>query len=518
MFPTMLHPIRPFATAAGVTLLCALAAAQAEDARLSPIGAGPDQQFGAALDIQGDTAVISAPGYLGAPIPGAVHVYHRGPGGWLEQQRLTASDGTPGDAFGSTVALSGNTLLVGSFVGQAYVFVFNGAFWVEQQILSRPGLGAHEFFGLWVWLDGDTAVVGAQREGTAGVDSGAAYVFVRHFGVWSLQQRLAPSDAAPDDFAGFAAIAGNTLLLGAFGKDGNRGAVYVFTRSGSTWTEGQKLVASDARSGDLFGGRLALENDTAVITAIGPDVSAGAAYVFTRTAGVWSEAQRLSACDASHFDRLGLSVALSGDALLIGAPFDQDHGPESGSVYLFRRLGTGWVQAQKLVASDAAAGQYVGLATALDNGSILVGAPRHAGAGDLSGLALVYHVGPSMVSYYNGAGFNSDSLTVGESVLGQSWSATIDVVEPHAPGTAFLFVSSACGSGLPVLGGNGEVLLGGRKLLALGPRPHAGVGSSVSFGLRIPPDPGLLGLRWAAQGAVFGGFARLTRAATGTLQ
>jgi len=505
-----------------LALSCAggLAAAQFEDGQLAPVNTRPGRSFGSDVKIEGDRAVIGAPGSLSASVAGAVLVYAHNGTDWIEEQDLQASDGHAGDYFGLMVALSGDTLLVGSLTGKAYVFQYDGVQWLEQAVLTRPGLGSAEHFGVGVWLDGNTAVVSAMREGTAGADSGAAYVFVRNAGVWSFQQRLAPSDAAGNDLAGFSAIQGDTLLLGAPGKDGQRGAVYVFTRSGTTWTQRQKLTASDGQIIEGFGSRLSLEGDVAVITSQfgrGVEPRTGAAYVFARSGGSWSEQQKLSACDGAFFDLFGSWVALSGDALLIGAAWDQDHGSYSGSTYLFRRRGASWVQAQKLVSKETTHDNYVGR-PALWNDRILIGAPGHDGDGAEAGRVCVYHLSPSLVSHFNGSGLNANRLTAGDTDLGQSWNATLEVRGFHAPGAALLLFSTACSSGYPVRGGFGEGLLGGVRLHALGPVPHAGAGSTASFAAAVPADPALVGLRWVVQAAVSGGTLGLSSAATGIVR
>ena len=149
--------------------------------------------------------------------------------------------------------------------------------------------------------------------------SGAVYVFMRSGLTWTLQAHFAGSDSVTaDSFGESVALAGDTLVVGAPWHDSaasNGGAVYVFTRSGGTWTQQAKLVAADAADMDNFGERVAISQNTIVVSASGKDVSslenAGAAYVFEKSGAAWPQAARLTAPDAAAGDRFGGSVAVA---------------------------------------------------------------------------------------------------------------------------------------------------------------------------------------------------------------
>ena len=227
---------------------------------------------------------------------------------WSEQQKLTASDAAPNDDFGTSVALSGDTAVVGapfdddagSASGSAYVFVRSGTRWSQQQKLTASDAAPNDDFGLAVAVSGDTAVVGAIGDDDAGRVSGAAYVFVRSGTRWSQQQKLTASDAASNDLFGISvAVSGDTAVVGARGDDDaggvNSGAAYVFVRSGTRWSEQQKLTASDAAAGIRFGNSVAVSGDTAVVGAFEDD----SAYVFVRPSAVCGNAvvEPGEACD-----------------------------------------------------------------------------------------------------------------------------------------------------------------------------------------------------------------------------
>ncbi len=240
-------------------------------------------------------------------------------------------------------------------------------------------------FGSSVAVSGDTAVVGAYLDGHAGgYDAGSAYVFVRSGEVWTEQAKLTASDAAASDYFGYSvAISGDTAVIGADGDDHaggtNAGAAYVFVRSGGVWTEQAKLTASDAAYKDRFGRSVAVSGDTAVIGARNDDhaggTHAGSAYVFVRSGAVWTEQAKLTASDAAADDWFGCSVAVSGDTAVIGARYD-DHagGTDAGSAYVLVRSGGVWTEQAKLTASDAGADDWFGWSVGASGDTAVIGA------------------------------------------------------------------------------------------------------------------------------------------------
>jgi FG-GAP repeat protein len=305
--------------------------------------------FGFSVAISGETVVVGAQSDDGAAgaNQGSAYVFVRSAGVWSLQQKLEASDAAANDAFGWSVGISGETVVVGAQgddgnQGSAYVFVRGGGVWTQQQKLAASDGGANDVFGSSVGISGETVVISALGDdGAAGEDQGSAYVFTRSAGVWSQQQKLEASDAAAfDNFGESVGISGETVVVGAFADDGaagqDQGSAYVFTRSGGVWSQQQKLEASDASASDLFGSSVAITGETVVVGAMNDDISAGAAYVFTRNGGVWSQQQKLAASDAAAGDRLGDSVAISGETIVAGAPFDDGAGGiNQGSAYVF---------------------------------------------------------------------------------------------------------------------------------------------------------------------------------------
>src|SRR4029079_13640979 len=246
----------------------------------------------------------------------------------------------------------------------------------QQAYLKGSNTKAGDRFGYWVDLEGDTLVVGAPLED----NTGTAYVFTRTGGVWSQQAALKASNARPGDYFGSSvAVSGDTLVVGArfedsaaTGIDGNQtddsapdsGAAYVFTRTGSVWSQQAYVKASNTRAGDRFGFSVDLSGNTLIVGASSEDGAAvgiggdqtntttpdsGAAYVFNRNGAVWSQEVYVKASHPGAGDGFGNGVAIVGDTFLVGAPFEDsaatgvggdqgnDSAPDSGAAYVFTR-------------------------------------------------------------------------------------------------------------------------------------------------------------------------------------
>ena len=322
----------------------------------------------------------------------------------VQQSELNASDGADGNYFGCSVAISGDTALVGTpgeinnqsyGPGAAYVFTRSGTTWVQQAKLTASDGADGDYFGYSVALSGDTALVGAY--GANGFE-GAAYVFTRSGTTWTQQAELTDPDvgsiSSPGGFyfGGAVALDGDTALIGAdattVGGQNLAGTAFVFTRAGTGWSEQAKLTAADvtAEGGGEFGSSVALYGDTALIGAPCADVGAlsiaGAAYIFTRSWATWSQQAELTASDAAENDEFGYSVALCGNTALVGAPEKAAGSLQyAGAAYIFRSLGPAWSQQAKLTGSDAAGSDQFGNAVALTDGGALVGARGKSGCG-----------------------------------------------------------------------------------------------------------------------------------------
>lgn len=298
---------------------------------------------------------------------------------WLKQN-VQPTDGTAFYSFGYAVAVSGNTAVVGapftaapnSSGGVAYVFTESNGTWSESQEIYSSDTAASDFGGS-VAFDGTTVVIGAY--GTNG-DQGAAYVFIKSNGIWTQVKRLTASDAAAyDEFGAQIAVGGSNIFVGAPGKNTNQGAVYIFSGSGSTWMQAQEF--GGAFPNGIFGRELALSGSLAVIGAPGALVTPavqGHAYIYAELSGTWTQVAFLTASDGGAGDEFGHSVAIDGTTALVGA--NSGCSTCLGAAYVFTDSGGTWTQTQKLTASNGAAGSDdFGASIALDGSTAIVGDP-----------------------------------------------------------------------------------------------------------------------------------------------
>ncbi|WYD81915.1 MAG: FG-GAP repeat protein [Candidatus Electrothrix gigas] len=326
-----------------------------------------------------------------------------------------------------------------------------------------PGDGhADDWFGMSVAVDRNIAVIGAAHSPLYGNNSttGRAYVFVRSGNNWKqrgkeLSSYLPQGALEPgDNFGASVAVSGNTVIVGAWGDDGDdnnhpdAGAAYVFVRYTSpdnssfppppipSWKLQRKLTAPDGAVGDYFGTSVALSGNTAVIgTPFDDDKGggSGSADVFVRLDGQkWTKQAKLTAYDAEGTEFFGWSVSVSGDTALIGAWGDDDNGESSGSAYVCTRSGDVWTEQIKLTASDAAAYDFFGYSVSVSGSTAVVGAPyRDRNGINNSGAAYVFE-------NENGAWPQKKELPartsrVAEEYFGYSVSADGDIILIGAP-------------------------------------------------------------------------------------
>jgi hypothetical protein len=337
--------------------------------------------FGYSVSTYGDYALIGASG--AASNQGAAYMFVHSGTSWTQQAKLVAADGAAENYFAYRVSLYGDTALIGAFgndfsKGAAYVFVRSGASWDQEAKLVADDASGGDDFGCAVSVNADTALIGAYGDDSS---KGSAYVFVRSGTAWEQEAKLVASDPQNQDQFGFSvAVSGDNALVGASGDDSYKGSAYVFTRTGSTWNQQAKLVAGDGSPADNFGGCVSLNGESALIGAKSKVLNKGAAYVFLRTGTTWNQQAKLLADDGASDDQFGSDVSLLGDMALIGAIGDDN---AKGSAYIFTRADTTWTQQQKLDATDGAVPDLFGGSVSLSDDFVLIGAffvNSHAGA------------------------------------------------------------------------------------------------------------------------------------------
>ena len=336
-------------------------------------------------------AALAAFGTIGSSVAWAATLF-------AQQAKLLASDADIDDRFGDAVGVDGDTAIVGSKldddtlfdnIGSAYVYLRTGTSWAQQGKLVASDPEENDQFGLTVAISDDTAVVGGPFNDDFGGSTGSAYVFNRTGGSWAFSEKLLPDDpSGPAQFGYAVALDGDTMAIGArrHAANGNdAGAAYIFTRTAGSWTQQKRLLASDGAAGDRFGYFVDLDGDTAVVGAPEDDNDAGSAYVFDRDLGgvdEWGQRAKLTASDAAADDSFGEDVAISGDIVVVGAqnnddaPDCVDQGCDSGSAYVFERDFGGtdaWGQRVILTASDTEAGDDFGTSVDIDGDVVAVG-------------------------------------------------------------------------------------------------------------------------------------------------
>jgi hypothetical protein len=430
-----------------------------QQAYLKAFNTSIDNEFGYSVAISGDTVVVGAPledsstpGVNSTPdyrsrAVGAAYVFSRSGGVWTQQAYLKASNTGPHYKFGCSVAISENTVVVGAFgesrgsyggsysptedpedAGAAYVFVRIGETWTQQAHLTAFNADPMDEFGRSVAISGDTVVVGARSEdsNSSGInstpnngseDSGAAYIFVRSGGAWTLQAYLKASNSgAFDQFGGSVAISGETLVVGAPLEDSSTtgvnsnpndsanaaGAAYVFLRNGGAWTQQVYLKAGVIEVGSAFGAGLAISGDTLAVGTQYAVEESGWVYVFVRNLGAWAQHAYFKGLNTQSGDRFGSSVAISAEALVVGAPYERSitpgvngtpdynaAGANAGAAYIFSFLPEIAVQQPAGTnLTDGVGGIAFGSGVVNASGATKTFTIRNAGTADLTGLSI----------------------------------------------------------------------------------------------------------------------------------
>ena len=398
-------------------------------------GGGQEGGLGSSVAVSGGTMVVGAPYDNGGT--GAAYVYTGTGVHWTQRAELTPSlDGVDGDDFGYAVAIHGGTIVVGApchsasaneCTGAAYVFTGSGSSWTQQAELDDPGQATDDFFGLTVSNNASRSIlVGAYGENGY---EGAVFAYTLHGHSWAEKAVIADPASTVYDFFGISIDAsGKTLIIGAVGTDGSKGAAYVYSEVNGGWVLKTTLTASNGAGcsttcganspgfiyGDDFGYSVAVHQKTIVVgaayasypTAKADGVGSGTAYVFTASGGVWTQktevadepeyaANNDSPADCTFFtmpcnaeDQFGTTVGLLGSTVLSTAPEDYQGYPNSanGAAFVIPKKGGTWPSASpltKLIASDGMPGDGLGTCLAtIGRNVVVVGA---SGAADYDG-------------------------------------------------------------------------------------------------------------------------------------
>jgi len=364
-----------------------------ETEKLTAFDGEAGDSFGHAVSFSGNLAIVGA--FVDddkGVFSGSAYIYAFDGTTWNFQAKLTGLEEVADDQFGYAVAVSGNMALVGApfdstlglASGAVYVFTFDGTFWTQRAKLFGSDIaGDLSNFGVSIALSGEAAVIGA----SGFHDPGAAYVFSFNGTTWSEQARLTASDGSNlNDFASSVSLSGNRVLVGAF-QNGLGGAAYVFSFDGTSWSQEAKLTASDTAEDDQFGWSVSLSGDLALIGAPNSH-NKGQAYIFAFDGTTWSQQTRLKDPGGKRYDAFGSSVALSDMVALVGARQFAD----PGTVYVYSMRRNSWTLRAQLLASGGVDGETLGVSVALSGNTVLAGADdSHYSPG--AGQAYIFSLG-----------------------------------------------------------------------------------------------------------------------------
>ena len=298
-----------------------------------------------------------------------------------QQQKLMISDAAANDFLGAgsgAISIDGDYIVIGCYIKEAaYIFTRSGSTWSQQQKLTASDGLSGDNFGKTVHISGTSVIVGSQKNQS----NGAAYIFTRSGSTWTQQAKLTASDGAADDYFGTSVVIdGDDAIIGAFIDNSGAGSAYIFTRSGSTWSQQAKLTASDAQSGDRLGMAVDINNDYAIVGASYEDeggAQAGSAYIFTRSGSTWTQQAKLTASDAGADYYFGNSVAIDGDTALVASYWnDHDGVDKTGAGYVFTRSGSTWTQQAKLTSTLTGSARQLGKWAALEGNNIVMGSGK----------------------------------------------------------------------------------------------------------------------------------------------
>jgi len=379
----------------------------AQDIILADDGKAGDS-FGFSVAIDGTTVLIGAykADIAGVTNAGAAYVYVLGDNGWQKQAKLFAEPAFADDTLGGNVALKNNVAMLGVMLrdskgkdsGAVVAFEREVNVWKQRQIFTAPDAKPGDAFGQSIALTTNHLIIGAPRNDALGNDAGAAYIYKRENDTWRYQTKITASDSVAGDLFGISvAIDGDTILVGADLHDEkaeNAGAVYVYILEENKWKQEAKLMAFDGGKTDIFGVRVALSENTALVSARRDNteelgIDAGSAYIFVRDGSIWTQQVKLTSPDGQADDRFGRGVALSSDTAIISAMNHDANGSNTGALYVYKKGSVGWRYTSKLVAKSSMSDDKFGWNVGLSNGVAIVATPNHDAQGQESGAVFI---------------------------------------------------------------------------------------------------------------------------------
>ena len=360
------------------------------------------------------------------------------PADWQQQVKLMVPDGY-GD-FGESVAICADYAIVGaaSFdmgAGRAYIFKRDGTNWTSYARLTASDGARNDRFGSSVSISGDYAIVGAPGHGD--LDTGAAYIFKRMGGTWIEQAKLSVSYAGAGAAIGLSvSLDGDYAVVGAPGDSSHTGAAYIFRRSGAEWLQQSRLAPVGQHRACDFGRSVSICGEYVIVGTSSPFSYPGCAYIYRRLGTKWVQQAKLAASDGAVGDKFGRSVSIAGYYAAIAATWFNG---SPGRVYIFKRDETNWIQQAKLTGSGDKQMDLFGCSVCINNEYLIVGAQELGSRG----AAYIFRSGSGLALRQDGHG-------------GAAWIQEAKLTAPDG--------ETPYGFGLSVSISRGNVIVGGTNM------------------------------------------------------
>jgi len=382
-----------------------------EDIKLTAIDGAAGDQLGFSIAI--DDGIIAVGAWRAddnGSDSGSAYLFDAATG--VQLFKLLPSDGAAGDQFGISIAIDNGIVAVGAYhdddngPDSGSAFLFDASTGAQIAKLLPNDSAESDKFGVSIAIDNGVVAVGAWLDDENGNDSGSAYLFDTFTGAQIF--KILPSDGAADDYFGRSIAMDNGIIAVGATSDNdngnNSGSAYLF--NASTGTQLFKILPSDGAANDSFGISIAIDNGFVAVGAWADDDNgnaSGSAYIFDAATG--TQLFKILPSDGAANDMFGIAIAIENGIMAVGADGDDDKGNASGSAYLFDT--TTGTQIAKLLPSDGSAGDQFGISIAVDNGIYSVGASLDDDNGTWSGSAYVLDTGISTTCL---ADFTNDGI------------------------------------------------------------------------------------------------------------
>jgi len=320
---------------------------------VAPTDISENDRFGRSVAIWGDYAIVGSPfDDINGPFSGSVYIYHRIGQSWIQEKKISPEDGLASDRFGWAVDIWEDYIIVGSLndytanqtlTGSAYVYKRDGAEWNLVSKLYPEDGGNFDEYGASLSIKDNLVLVGAHHHDGNGENSGAAYLYSNQDTAWVFQEKLTASDASPiAEFGRSVSVSAGLATIGAFqdvvNNNDTTGAVYVYRNNANVWEEEAKITTPETTfnmafgiDNDHLGNKLAIGTTNANTTGV---AQSGAVFMYEYNGSTWDYERKVVADDAQNLDFFGISIALDGDNMIVGAPGEDTNGGDAGAAYI----------------------------------------------------------------------------------------------------------------------------------------------------------------------------------------